>query len=199
MLIRQSEKCPRVEEVPKDLIYAGCPRCANLDEHKKIGYFIIKKEQFEKHPLDLVINKLLLDVSTTCRSGVFVEKDASLGISGPLLGWGRQFWWHPGRGKSILCPISRMWVKTWLLVYNRLKVLPSDIVKEIVSWVANVHTCHTIVVRRGGMGGRIRSGPVMLEDSKQLGVNFSCNPDFSPYPTCYGHTFLGTSNIRLGE
>ena len=112
-----------------------------------------------------------------CRDNVFVEKIYDR-TDGPwrLLKWGRNFWWTPGWGDNILCRVSRPWVKTWLLVCNRMKILPKGVVLKVASWIANTHTCHAIKIE------------VRLGHAKELGVPFVCDPEFQPFPkcTCYG-------------
>lgn len=89
-------------------------------------------------------------------------------------------------------------MKTWLLVCNRQRILPREPVIEVVSWIANTHTCHLIVIPR-----QVEPGSTFpyekprkmfnLENANELGVSFICDPDFEPFPQCGSQVHWGPS------
>ena len=151
-----------------------CNQCAAKTDNLE-GYFVIKL--FEHYPK-----------GSTCRKGVFLVKRYARFSDDPcdVFKWGRNFWWNPFMKENILCSVSRRWVQTWLLVCNRQNILPKDVVLEVIKWVVNLHTCHIIAIapneKRGYCTLDKSVSPIRLENVKEIGAPFVCDPDFEPFP-----------------
>lgn len=190
-----------------------CPTCEISDcGHYILSWFNLEEENRHKKDLrdDYGMQYSSLKPTTgTCRIGVFVEMEgiarkASV-HSRTLLRWGRDFWWSPALGPSILCSISRTWVKTWLLVCRRLQIFPKDVVLMIVSWIANTHACKNVALQCKPSDGKTCAYQQYVEshkldDVKGFNIPFVCDPDFKIYPECKCDSTAGfTRDRQIGE